>query len=70
MSARGVDFLELWLDLNMPLSNRQSVESFVRRLTDDAAAQGISLSDMGLDDYSPEKFIAQAMAHTREQVFG
>ena len=70
MSARGVDFLELWLGPNMPRSKRQAVESFVSRLTGDATAKGISLSDMGLDNYPPEKFIAQAMTYTREQVFG
>ena len=70
MSARGIDFLELWLDRNMPLSSRQSIESFVRRLADDAAAQNISFADMGLDTYPPEKFIEQSMNHTREQIFG
>ena len=69
MSARGVDFLDMWLDLNMPLSKRQSIESFVDRLTRDAAAKGISLADMGLDAYPPEKFIEKTIGYTREQVF-
>ena len=54
----------------MPLSKRQSIECFVRRLTDDATAEGISLADMGLDTYPPEKFIEQTISYTREQVFG
>ena len=70
MSARGVDFLDMWLDLNMPLSKRQSIESFVIRLTSDAAAHGISLADMGLDEYPPAKFIEQAINSSRKQVFG
>ena len=70
MSPRRVDFLDMWLDLNMPLSKRQSIESFVIRLTNDAAAHGISLAQMGLDEYPPKKFIEQAINSTIEQVFG
>ena len=69
MSARGVDFLDMWLDLNMPFSSRQSIVSFVSRLTNDAAAKGISLAEMGLDTYAPEKFIERAIGYTREQIF-
>ena len=69
MSARGVDFLDMWLDMHMPLSKRQSIESFVDRLTRDAAAKGISLADMGLDTYPPEKFIELTIGYSREQVF-
>ena len=68
-SPRGVEFLELWLDMNMPLSKRQSIESFVDRLTIDAAKQGISLANMGLDEYPPAMFIERAIEYTREQVF-
>ena len=73
MSARGIDFLEIWIDQNVPskgeMNRGRTVESLVKQLTADAAAQDISFDDMGLDSYSPEKYIAQAMTYTREQIF-
>ena len=69
MNSRGVDFLELWLDRNMPFPKSATVSGLVERLTNDAAKNCVTLSDMGLDIYSPEKYVSQSMAYTREQVF-
>jgi|GEM_PF-7058396 len=66
MSARGVDFLEVWIDLHVPYTGRQGdpmyARSLAQRLIKDAARARLSLEDLTLSNYSPEKYIMEALA--------
>jgi hypothetical protein len=66
MSARGVDFLEVWIDEHVPYTGRQGDPMFAKmlakRLTAAAAIAGLTLEDLTLGTYSPEKYIMEALA--------
>jgi hypothetical protein len=63
---RGVDFLEVWLDENVPYTGQQKdltqAEKLARRLVTDANGAGLSLDDMGVGTYRPVKLIMEALA--------
>jgi hypothetical protein len=63
---RGVDFLEVWLDENVPYTGQQKdstqVEKLARRLVTDANRAGLSLDDMGFGNYRPVKLIMEVLA--------
>ena len=66
MSARGVDFLETWLDENVPFTGKPAdpvlALTLAKRLVADAARARLTLADLNLDDRGAEKYIMQALA--------
>ena len=66
MSARGVDFLEVWIDLHVPYTGTQGDPMYARVLRDrliaDAKRAGLTLEDLFPDKYDPDKYIMEALA--------
>lgn len=67
MTARGIDFLDVWIDINVPQQKDDlaKAEMLADKLVADAAARGFTIDDLDLGDYSVTKFIRQSMAAPR-----
>ena len=67
MSARGVDFLENWIDGNVTEGDKYGSHERAEKLAVNCAAEaktvGISIDDMEQDQGSLEKMIYEAMHH-------
>ena len=65
MSARGVDFLENWIEGNVGESgqggDKMKAAKLAKRLIADAAAADFTVEDLNLEDYNIEKYILEAM---------
>ena len=70
MSARGVDFLEDWIQKNVtaggPPDDPLSASVLAMRCIVEAAAEGITLEELKPDSGSVESHIAEAMVHLAE----
>ena len=70
MSARGVDFLEDWIQKNVtaggPPDDPLSASIIATRCIVEAAAEGITLEELKPDSGSVESHIAEAMLHLDE----
>ena len=70
MSARGVDFLEDWIQKNVtaggPPDDPLSASVMAMRCIVESAAEGITLEELKPDSGSVESHIAEAMVHLDE----
>jgi len=68
MSARGVDFLEDWIENNVPAMPGNWIEA--RKLADilrvAAAGADLTMAELKLEDGDVEKIIHEAMVHQNE----
>jgi hypothetical protein len=66
-------FLEEWLDQRVRFFGEdqrlQTPKFLAKRLMADAALQNITLAEMGLEQSELERFMAQAMSYTRDEMF-
>ena len=71
MTARGVDFLENWIQKNVttgaPPDDPLRASVLAKRCMDEAAAEGIMLEDIKPYTGSVESHIAEAMAKLTER---
>ncbi len=65
MTARGVDFLEIWIGENLT-SQPADAGKLAAKLLAEAAAAGFTLADMELDEASVEDYIREAIVHVGE----
>lgn len=67
MSARGVNFLENWIEKNVtagsPPDDPMSASALAMRCIAEAAAEGITLEEIKPDTGSVESHIAEAKVH-------
>ena len=73
MSSRGVDFLEVWLDQNVPFTGQENdvvmAGKLASRLASDAARAGLTFADLNFGPYSPATLIMNLLVTPRiEQV--
>ena len=70
MSARGVDFLENWIQKNVtagaPPDDPLSASVLAMRCIAEAAAEGLTLEEIKPDSGSVESHISEAMVHVGE----
>ena len=70
MSARGVDFLEVWIAKNVtalvPSDDPLQASEMARRCILEAAAEGLTLEEIKPDSGSLESHIHDAMVHHAE----
>jgi hypothetical protein len=70
MSARGVDFLENWIQKNVtagaPPDDPLSASILAMRCIAEAAAEGLTLEEIKPDSGSVESHISEAMVHVGE----
>lgn len=67
-NPRGVDFLEFWIDDNVPARQGTWVEAgkLAKQLRRDAAAAGFTVEDLGLQEREVEKYVLDALAPLAE----
>lgn len=63
MTARGVDFLENWIDSNVHETKPDWVKArtLAEKLRADAATAGFTLADLELEENEAEKYIMDSM---------
>ena len=70
MSAKGVDFLENWIQKNVtagaPPDDPLSASVLAMRCIAEAAAEGLTLEEIKPDSGSVESHISEAMVHVGE----
>ena len=68
MSAKGVDFLELWIERNvLPRSaDRDQALRLAMKLESDAAAEHLTLQDLEIPSGEVEKYIRDIIVHVGE----
>jgi hypothetical protein len=68
MSAKGVDFLELWIERNvLPTSaDRTQAARLAQKLSSDAAAEGLTVEDLELQTGDVENYIRDVIVHVGE----
>jgi hypothetical protein len=68
MSARGVDFLELWIERNvLPRStDRDQALRLAMKLESDAADEHLTLQDLEIPSGEAEKYIRDIIVHVGE----
>ena len=68
MSARGIDFLELWIVGNVLLgpADRIQARKLAQKLAIDAATAGFTLADLDLEPGEVEKYIMDKLVHAGE----
>jgi hypothetical protein len=68
MSAKGVDFLELWIERNvLPRSaDRTQAWRLAQKLEFDAAAENLSLEDLEIQPGQVETYIRDIIVHVGE----
>jgi hypothetical protein len=70
MTARGVEFLENWIEKNVtaggPPDDPLTASVIAMRCIVEAAAEGITLEELKPDSGSVESHIAEAMVHRAE----
>lgn len=70
MSARGVDFLENWIQKNVttlvPSNDPLQASEMARRCIAEAAADGLTLEEIKPDTGTLESHISEAMVHLAE----
>ena len=70
MSAKGVDFLENWIQKNVtagaPSDDPLSASVLAMRCIAEAAAEGLTLEEIKPDTGSVESQISEAMVHLKE----
>lgn len=69
MSSRGVDFLEVWLDRNVPHTGEENdvvtAGKLASRLASDAARKGLTFADLCLGPYSAAALIMKTLVAPR-----
>ena len=68
MTARGVDFLELWFERNvLPTSAEEDqAPRLAAKLAEDVAAEGLKLEDLELENDDAEAYIRFVIVHVGE----
>ncbi len=68
MSAKGVDFLELWIERNvLPRSaDRDQALRLAMKLESDAAAENLTLEDLEIPSGEVETYIRDIIVHVGE----
>jgi hypothetical protein len=68
MSARGVDFLELWIERNvLPRStDRDQALRLAMKLESDARAENLTLEDLEIERGKAEAYIRDIIVHVGE----
>jgi hypothetical protein len=68
MSARGVDFLELWIERNvLPTSaDRTQAARLAQKLESDAATEGLTVADLEIEPGEVEPYIRDVIVHVGE----
>lgn len=65
MTARGVDFLEIWISDNVT-ADQSDAGLLGARLIAEASVAGFTLADMGLSEETVEDYIREAIVHVAE----
>jgi hypothetical protein len=65
MTARGVEFLDVWIDASImgEPGERASAGNLAAKLLADAAVAGFTLADLGPDQETAETYIRNAIVH-------
>ena len=68
MTARGVDFLELWIERNvLPRSaDRDQALLLAVKLESDAATEGLTVADLEIEPGEVEAYIRDIIVHVGE----
>ena len=68
MTARGVDFLELWIERNvLPRSaDRDQALRLAVKLESDAATEGLTVEDLEIEPGEVEAYIRDIIVHVGE----
>jgi hypothetical protein len=66
MTARGVDFLEIWIGENMT-ADQSDAGLLGAKLIAEAAVAGFTLADMELSEETVEDYIRDAIVHFGER---
>ena len=68
MTARGKDFLELWIERNvLPTSAEEDqAPRLAAKLAEDVAAEGLKLEDLEIDNDDAEEYIRFVIVHVGE----
>ena len=69
MTTQGVDFLEAWVNKNvphLPFTGNVLVKALAGKLKADAGFAGFTMEDLEIDEGLVEKFISEAMLHRDE----
>jgi hypothetical protein len=68
MTARGVDFLELWVERNvLPRSDdRDQALRLTMKLDADAVAEGLTFGDLEIERGAAEAYIRDIIVHVGE----
>lgn len=66
MTARGVDFLEIWIGENMT-ADQSDAGLLGAKLIAEAAVAGFTLADMELSEETIEDYIRDAIVHFGER---
>ena len=67
MSAKGVDFLELWIERNVlpRAAGEDQSERLALKLTNDAAAEGLKFEELEIDG-DAQTYIRDIIVHVGE----
>lgn len=68
MTARGVDFLEGWIERNVmsPSTDRDHALRLAMKLDSDAAAEGLTFRDLEIERGAAEAYIRDIIVHIGE----
>ena len=69
MTARGVDFLNEWVNGHMPalpLTGDVVIRGLAQQLRDDAGAAGFSVADLEIEGGQVEQFIRETLFYVAE----
>ena len=69
MTARGVIFLNEWVSENLPpmlVTGDVLIRALAQKLRDDAAAGGLTVADMEIENSQVEQFIRKTLVHVAE----
>ena len=64
MTARGVDFLELWIERNvlpLPVTGDVLIRTLAQKLRDDSSAAGFTIDDLEIENSPVETSIRETM---------
>ena len=65
MTARGVDFLNEWVKVNVPpvpVTGDVLIRALAQKLRDDASAAGYTIAELEIEGAQVEQFIREAIA--------
>lgn len=68
MTARGVDFLELWIERNVlpRAADVDQAERLALKLANDAAVEGLKFEELEIENDDAEEYIRFVIVHVGE----